>query len=82
MPGEDGTVDYFDVFCVAARGGGQGELRGLEGGEGGGYFDDFEFCAGVDFRVDIADVVEDIEHEGAVSGPQFVDYEVVVGVVG
>lgn len=29
-----------------------------------------------------SDIVEDVEHEGAVTGPHFIDYEVLIGGVG
>ena len=54
----------------------------MQGSEVGGDFDDFEFGASVDVGVEVADVVEDVEHEGSVAGAHFVDDEVVVGVVG
>ena len=82
VPGEDGAVDDFDVGGVAARGGVALQLAGLQGGERGGDFDDFELGAGVDVRVVVADVVQDVEHEGSVAGAELVDYEVVEGVVG
>ena len=82
LPGEDGAVDDFDVRGVAARGGVTVELAGLQRGERGGDFDDFELGARVDVRVVVADVVQDVEHEGAVAGAEFVDYEVVEGMVG
>ena len=82
FPGEDGAVDDFDVVEVAASGGSAGKLGGLQRGEGGGDFDYFEFGTWVNVWVQVADVVEDVEHEGAVAGAEFVDDEVVVGVVG
>lgn len=82
LPGEDGAVDDLDVGSVAARGGVALELAGLQGGERGGDFDNFELGARVDVRVVVPDVVQDVEHEGAVAGAEFVDYEVVEGMVG
>ncbi len=73
VPGEDGAVDDLDVFAVASGRRGFLEVLLLEGGEGWGDFDDFELCAGVDFGVGVADVVEDVEHEGAVASTHFVD---------
>jgi hypothetical protein len=54
----------------------------LEVCEHRGDLDNFEFRARVDFWVSVADVVQDVEHEGAVSGAHFVDYKVMVGVEG
>lgn len=82
LPGEDGAVDDFDVGRVAARGGVAVELAGLQRGERGGDFDDFELGARVDVRVVVADVIQDVEHEGSVAGAEFVDYKVVEGMVG
>lgn len=82
IPFEDGLVDDFDFICVAARFGGGEEVAVLEGCEGGGDFDDVELGAGVDLRVGGADVVEDVEHEGASSGAHFEDEQVVVRIRG
>ena len=81
IPGEDGAVDDFDVVGVASRRRCTGELGGLQGSEIGRDFNNFEFCAVVDARVEVADVVEDVEHEGPISRAHFVYDEVVVGVV-
>ena len=62
VPVEDGAVYDFNAAGVAAGAGGFHYVFFLEGGEGGGYFDDFEFCSLVDVWVDVADVVEDVEH--------------------
>lgn len=82
VPLEDGLVDDFDLVCMAARFGGGEEVAVLEGRKRGGDFDDVEFSAGVDLRVGGADVVEDVEHEGAASGAHFEDEQVVVGIRG
>lgn len=82
LPGEYGSIDDLDVGRVAARGGVTVELVGLQGGERSGDFNDFELGARVDVRVVVANVVQDIEHKGSVAGAEFVDYEVVEGVVG
>lgn len=80
VPVEDGLVDDFHLAPVAVGVQGAGEVMVLELGQGVGDFDDLEFGAGVDLRVGIADVVEDVEHEGAVAGSHLVDEEVMVGV--
>ena len=80
-PIEDGAVDDLHTVNVAARGGRAAELRGLQRGEGGGDFDDFELGSFVHVRVEVPDVVEDVQHQCAVAGAHLVDYEVVVGVV-
>lgn len=67
VPVEYGAIDDFHVICVSACGGGLGELRGLEGGERGGYFYDFEFCSGVDVWFEVADVVQHVQHQGSVA---------------
>lgn len=82
VPFEDGLVDDFDLVCVAARLGGGEEVAALKGGERRRDFDDVELCAGVDLRVGGADVVEDVEHEGAPSGAHFEDEQVVVRIRG
>jgi len=80
VPGEDGAIDDFDMFGVSSGGCGFCEVLLLERGEGGGDLNYFEFRAGVDFRVGVADVIEDVEHQCAVAGAHLVDYEIVVGV--
>ena len=74
IPREYGAVDDLDMFGVASGGCGLLQTLLLKGGEGGGNFNDFEFCAGIDFRVGITDVIEDVEHQCAIAGPHFVDY--------
>ena len=66
VPVEYGAVDDLDVVDVVPGGGSAGEVASLEGSQCAGNFDDFEFGPGVDIRVEIADVVEDVEHERAV----------------
>lgn len=66
------------MFGVTTGGSGGSEFGSLAGGEGGGDFDDFVLRAGVDVRVAFADVVEDVEHQGAVPRAEFVDDEVVM----
>ena len=77
-PVEDGLVDDFDFGPVPVGVERAGEVLVLEVREGVGDLDDLEFRAGVDFRVGVADVVEDVEHEGAVAGSHLVYKEVVV----
>ena len=62
VPVEDGLVDDFDFLAVAFGVEGAGEVLVLQLGEGVGDFDDLEFGAGIDFRVGVADVVEDVQH--------------------
>ena len=81
VPVEDGTVDDLDVLRMAARLGGPAELAGLQVGQSRGDFDDFELRVAVDFRVHVADVVEDVQHQRAVSSAHLVDDQVVVGMV-
>ena len=57
-------------------------MVGLQGSKVCGDFNDFEFRAGVNLGVKVADVVEDVEHESSVTSAHFVDDEVVVGMVG
>lgn len=81
VPIENGLVDDLDVSRVATSGSGGGKLGGLTAGQGGGYFDNFKLGTFIDFRVDVADVVEDVEHECSVPGAEFIDDEVVEWVV-
>lgn len=81
VPGEYGAVDYLHVICVSARRGGLCELRGLEGGEGRGNFDDFEFGPGVDVWLAIANVIQHVEHQSAVPSTQLVDNEIMYRVI-
>lgn len=67
VPGEYGAVDYFHVICVSACRGGLRELRGLEGGQRGGYLYNFELCSSVDVCVEITDVIQHIQHQGSIS---------------
>ena len=57
VPGENGAVDYLHVVRVASRRGRFHELGGLQRGESGGYFNDFEFRPGVHVGFEIADEV-------------------------
>ena len=50
------------MLRVALCFGGFGELVGLQRGEGGGDFDDFELRLWIYFRVHVTNVVEDVEH--------------------
>ena len=81
VPVEDAAVDDLHVLCVAAAGGCLGELLGLQRGEVGADFDDFELRVFVHFWIQIADVVQDVQHQRAVARADFVDDQVVVGVV-
>ena len=82
VPIENGAIDDFDVVFVSARRRRFRQLRGLKRSEGGRDLDDFELGPVVDFWVEIANVVEDVEHHGSVPGADLVDDEVVVGVIG
>ena len=79
---EDGkpACSLHPVVGVAAGGGGLHQLGVLQGGKLGADFDDFVLCAVVDVRVDVADVVEDVEREGAAAGAHLVDDQVMVRV--
>ena len=74
VPVEDGGIDDTHVLGVAARLGGFSELGGLERGEGRRDFDDSELRVNVDFGIDVADVIQDVEHKCAVTSTHFVDY--------
>lgn len=80
VPFEDGTVHNVHLVPVAARLGRREEVLVLEGGEVGGNLNDVVPRAGVHLGVYFADVVEDVEHEGASAGAHFVDEQVVVGI--
>ena len=67
---------------MSARRSGGSQPGGLEGGQGRGYFDDFELRSGVNVWVEITDIVQDIEHQCAISSAHFVDYKIVVRMVG
>lgn len=54
----------------------------LQGGKRRGDLDDVVLGASIDLRVNLADVVEDVEHEGAAAGAHLVDEQVVVRVRG
>lgn len=82
VPVEDGAVDDFDAVAVVSGGRGSGQLSLLERGQGRGDFDDFEFRACVNFWVGLADIVEDVEHQGSIAGAELVDYQVMVRVKG
>lgn len=80
IPFKYGAVHNLDLVLVAARLGRGQEMAALQVGEAGGDFDDVVPRASVDLGVDLADVVEDVEHHGAAAGAHFVDEEIVVGV--
>ena len=82
VPVEDALVDDLDLVGVAAGLGGAAQVVLLHLGQGGGDLDDVEAGAGVDLGVDGADVVEDVEHEGAAAGAHLEDEQVVVWVRG
>lgn len=85
-PVEDGLVDDLDLGPVAPRRRRRRRLgcalrQGgrLHAGQVGRDLDDLVPRALVHLRIDVADVVEDVEHEGAAAGTHLVDNEVVVG---
>lgn len=54
---EDGVVDDFDFVGVVVGFGGGEEVVFLYCGEGGGDFDDVEFCLVVYLGIDFLDVI-------------------------
>lgn len=72
-PFEDGLVDDLDLGVVAARVGGLEKLLRLQRREVRRDLNDLVFCAVIDVRLGRPDVVEDVEHEGAVAGAHLVD---------
>lgn len=82
VPVEDRVIDDLYMFCMAASGGGGRKLGSLAGGESGGDFDDFVLSAFIDLWMDIANVIENVEHQGSVSRAKFVDDEIVEGMMG
>ena len=81
VPCEYGPVDDFHVLGVTSGRGRPRELGGLQRRERSGYLDDFELRSGVDVRVDVADVVQHVQHQRSVSCAQLIYYEVLRRVV-
>lgn len=80
LPLKHGAVDDGDLVGMAARLGRGVEVVVLHAREGGRDLNDVVAGAGVNLGVDGADVVEDVEHEGAAAGSHLVEDEVVVRV--
>ena len=67
IPCEDGAIDNLDVVGMSSRRSRSHELGCLERSERRGDLDDSELCTRVDVRLKIADVVQDVEHEGPIT---------------
>ena len=77
IPREYGFVDDFHVRGVAPCRGIPRELRGLQGCEGGRYLNDFEFRSSIHIWVNVADVVQYVQHQRSIPCTKLIYYKVV-----
>ena len=82
VPIENRTVDNLYMVGMPTRRGGASQLGGLEGGKGRGNFDNFKLCSRINIWMEITDIVQDVEHQRTISSTHFVDYKIMVRMVG
>lgn len=82
VPIEYGAINDLHMSCMATSGRGGRKLGSLAGSQSSGDFDNFKLGAFINVWMNIADVVEDVKHQGSVSCAKFVDNEIVEGVMG
>lgn len=81
VPVKDGAVDDLDLVQMATGGGRTLQMVDLQGGKGGRNFDNTELGALVDLGIRVADVVQNVDHQGPVSGAHLVYKQIVVGIL-
>ena len=81
VPREYGSVDNFHVLGVTSGRGRPRELSRLQRCKRSGYLDDFELRSGIHVRVNVANVVQHVQHQRSVPGTQLIYDEVLRRVV-
>ena len=81
VPREYRLVDDFHMLGVTSGRGRPGELCRLQRCERSGYLDDFELRSVIHVRINVADVVQHVQHQRSVSRAQLIYYEVLRRVV-
>lgn len=81
VPVEYGAVDDLNLVQVAPRRCRLLEVVDLQRSQRGGDFNDAEFCAFVDFRMHVSNVVEDVDHESSVTSTHLIYQQIVVRIL-
>ena len=81
VPRKYRPVDDFHMLGVTSGRGRPRELGRLQRCERSGYLDDFELRSGIHIRVNVANVVQHVQHQRSVSCSQLIYYQVLRRVV-
>ena len=81
IPIEYRSIDDLDTINMPPRVSCPLQLRGLQCRERRGNLNDFEFCPLIHIWVDIANEIQDVQHQCSVPGTHFVYNQIMKGVM-